>query len=141
MISQTSEYALRAMVFLAEHRDGLQAIPQIAEATKVPASYLSKVMQNLAKAGLVHSQRGMHGGFSLTRGNEDLTIYDIVQAVDPIQRITKCPLDLPAHAQELCALHCRLDQAAEMIENSFRETTLAALLRKPIFGAVAEKTP
>lgn len=134
MISQTSEYALRSIVFLAENPNCLKAIPEIAGATKVPASYLSKVMHSLVKAGLLTSQRGLHGGFSLARSVDDLTIYDVVQAVDPIQRITACPLGLPAHELELCALHRQLDEAARLIEESFKQTTLASLLIKPIFA-------
>jgi Rrf2 family protein len=90
-------------------------------------------MQGLARQGLVNSQRGLHGGFSLARAPEEMTIYEVVQAVDPIPRITRCPLNLPAHKHELCALHCRLDEAAAQVERSFRESTLADLLNKPIF--------
>jgi Rrf2 family protein len=134
LLSQTSEYALRAIVYLAENSECPHAIPEIAGATKVPASYLAKVMQSLVKAGLLNSQRGLHGGFSLARAADELTIYDVVQAVDPIRRITKCPLGLPEHQMELCALHRQLDEATRLIEESFRQTPLASLLKKPIFG-------
>jgi Rrf2 family transcriptional regulator, nitric oxide-sensitive transcriptional repressor len=133
MISQTAEYALRAIVFLAEKGSKPQTIQQIARVTQVPAGYLSKVMQGLARSGLVNSQRGLHGGFTLAATPSELTIYEIVQAVDPIPRITRCPLNNPAHATELCALHRRLDEAAAQVERSFRESTVADLLTKPIF--------
>ena len=63
MISQTAEYALRAVVFLSMNVDAAFTTQQIAVATKVPAAYLSKVMQSLVRAGLVRSQRGLGGGF------------------------------------------------------------------------------
>lgn len=132
MISQTAEYALRAIVYLGQQGEA-RTIQQIARATKVPSGYLSKVMQGLARNGMVSSQRGLGGGFSLNETPEKLTIYEIVQAVDPIQRIMRCPLNLPEHSDELCALHRRLDEAAALVEQSFRKTTVADLLTKPIF--------
>ena len=135
MISQTAEYALRAMVFLAEEGEP-RTIQQIAGVTRVPSGYLSKVMQGMARQGLVRSQRGLGGGFALAVPPEKLTIYDIVQAVDPVQRITHCPLNLPAHQRELCPLHRRLDDAARLTEESFRASRLADLIRggEPTFG-------
>jgi Rrf2 family transcriptional regulator, nitric oxide-sensitive transcriptional repressor len=130
MISQTVEYALRAMVFLADKKEP-RTTQQIAEVTQVPAAYLSKVMQGLNRARLVHSQRGLHGGFALARSPEELTIWDVVQAVEPLQRIRSCPLDLDAHRVRLCPLHKRLDDALAMIEKAFKETTLAEILAEP----------
>jgi Rrf2 family nitric oxide-sensitive transcriptional repressor len=63
IFSQTVEYALRAAVWLADHDDG-QTTQEIAEATKVPPSYLAKVLQSLRRAGLVHAKRGVGGGCS-----------------------------------------------------------------------------
>jgi Rrf2 family protein len=77
MISQTVEYALRAVVFLADQREP-RTTQEIAERTKVPAPYLAKVMQSLNRANLVHSQRGLHGGFTLAKSPGQLTIWDVV---------------------------------------------------------------
>ena len=135
MISQTAEYALRAVVYLAKSRAweeagtiASQTTQQIAAATSVPPSYLSKVLQNLARAGLITSQRGLGGGFSLAKTAEEMTIYEVVMAVDTIPRIRKCPLGLEAHSQ-LCPLHRRLDEAAALIEAQFRATNIAELLQ------------
>jgi Rrf2 family nitric oxide-sensitive transcriptional repressor len=134
MFSQTAEYALRAVAYLAQEGEP-RTVAQIAAATKVPPSYLSKVMQSLARAELVVSQRGLHGGFRLARPTDQLCIYDIVQAVDPIQRITKCPLDLPQHGKHLCKLHQRMDDTLAQVELVFRQTTFAEVLETPIFGS------
>jgi DNA-binding IscR family transcriptional regulator len=75
------------------------------------------------------SRRGLHGGFELAGNPRDLTIWDIVEAVEPLQRIRKCPLGIPTHSGGLCPLHQRLDDAMELVENSFRGTTLAELLQ------------
>lgn len=131
MISQTAEYALRAMVFLAMNQNNAQVTERIAAGTKVPASYLSKVLQSLSRAGLVKSRRGLGGGFSLAKAPEETTILEIINAVDPIKRIESCPLDLNSHGVVLCALHKRLDEAIQSVEQAFEKTTLEEILARP----------
>lgn len=129
MFSQTVEYALRAVVNLAMKSPEPQTTAAIAEATQVPSAYLSKVLQGLREKGIVKLQRGIGGGVSLAHSPADLTILDIVNAVDPIQRIRHCPLDLKSHGTRLCALHSRMDQSLMAMETAFRSTTLAELLQ------------
>ncbi len=101
MISQTAEYALRAVVFLAMNSGKAHTNHQISTTTKVPAAYLSKVLQSLVKAQLVHSQRGLGGGFVLVKPPEAISILEVINAVDPILRIRTCPLGLKAHGTVL----------------------------------------
>ncbi len=131
MFSQTVEYALRAIVTIAQHRGKACTAQQIAEITQVPAPYLSKMMQGLVHAGLVISKRGLHGGFLLAKDAKELTILTVVNAVDPLKRIYQCPLGIDAHEGNLCPLHRRLDHAMAVVEDSFRETTVADLLSQP----------
>ena len=79
MFSQTVEYALRAVVFLADQKKACTT-PQIAEVTKVPAPYLAKVLQSLSRGGLVKSQRGLHGGFTLALDPSQITIRRCLDA-------------------------------------------------------------
>jgi Rrf2 family nitric oxide-sensitive transcriptional repressor len=130
MFSQTVEYALRAAVFLADEAEP-RTILQIAAATKVPAAYLSKVMQGLVKAKLAASRRGLHGGFTLVRPASGVTIWDVVDAVEPLRRIRACPLELASHRKRLCPLHKKMDDALALIEKAFKETTLADVLTEP----------
>ena len=131
MFSQTVEYALRAVVHLAQHAPTPQKTSDIAEATKVPPAYLSKVLQGLRSQEIVKLQRGIGGGVSLAHAPNELTILDVVNAVDPIQRITTCPLELSSHGVKLCALHRRMDNAILAMEEAFESTTLAELLEDP----------
>lgn len=131
MISQTVEYALRAIVTIAQHDGEPCTARKIAEITQVPSAYLSKLMQGLVRSGLVSSQRGLHGGFLLARDPQQLTIWDIVDAVEPIKRIRECPLGIQSHGANLCPLHRRLDKALEAIEVQFRQTTVAEILGQP----------
>ena len=131
MLSQTTEYALRAVVWLAGHPEEPQTTGQISKATHVPSGYLSKVLQSLARGGLVHAQRGKHGGFLLLKRPNKITILHVVNSVDPLQRILECPLGLKSHGKILCPLHKSLDEAMCVVETSFRNTTLADLLATP----------
>jgi Rrf2 family protein len=131
MISQTAEYALRAIVFIADHPNEPTTTETIAEGTKVPVGYLAKIMQGLSKAGIVHSQRGLYGGFTMVKAAKELTVYEIVQAVDPIVRITQCPLGLEGHGSNLCPLHRGLDNAMGAVEMAFKKMTIYQLLNQP----------
>ena len=131
MLSQTVEYALRAMVHLAQHAPTARTTDEIAIATHVPKPYLSKVLQSLRRAGLVTSRRGIGGGVALSGQPEDVTILHVVAAVDPIERITTCPLGLEVHGAHLCPLHRRLDDALAQVEDAFRNSTLAEVLAEP----------
>ena len=131
MLSQTVEYALRAVVQLAGVAPDAQTTEQIARATKVPQAYLSKVLQSLVQAGIVRSQRGIGGGMALVKTPAELTILEVVNAVDPIRRIRTCPLALAAHGVNLCPLHRRVDNALALVEDAFRGTTLQEVLDEP----------
>src|SRR5205085_4728724 len=131
MFSQTVEYALRAVVHLAARAPAARTTEQIAAATRVPKAYLSKVLQGLARAGVVQSQRGAGGGVALVKPPDGLTILEVVNAVEPLQRITTCPLGLAAHGVRLCPLHRRLDEALAAVERAFGRTTLAEVLAEP----------
>lgn len=131
MFSQTVEYALRAVVYLAGDRETARTSGEIAGMTRVPQAYLSKVLKSLSEAGLLHSQRGVGGGFTLAKDPRELTILEVVAAVDPIRRIHTCPLGISTHGTQLCPLHRRLDDALASVEQAFGTTTLAEVLADP----------
>lgn len=138
MISQTAEYALRAAVWLASQDGSARTARQIAAGTQVPPGYLSKVMQSLAAAQLVTSQRGLGGGFQLARPARNITVLEVINAVDPVKRVERCPLGLQEHSVRLCKLHQRIDYAIAAVETAFSECTVAELIEKtaePFAGA------
>lgn len=128
MFSATMEYALRAIVFLAAQGGKPSINQEIAGAMQVPVGYMAKVLQNLRRAELVKSQRGLKGGFVLARPASEITILDVVNAVDPVPRIKKCPLGLKEHEKQLCPLHKQLDNAAAMVEKVFADHTIEELV-------------
>ncbi|TWU21767.1 RrF2 family transcriptional regulator [Bythopirellula polymerisocia] len=128
MITQTAEYALRAIVLLADKEEVISRL-DIAEVTQVPSDYLTKVLQELVRAGIVNGQRGRGGGYSLVRSPEQLSVYDVVAVIAPLRRIETCPLGLSEH-HKLCPLHKRLDEAAAQVEQALKQTTIAELIAK-----------
>ncbi len=128
MLSTTAEYALRIMIFLAESEGESVTSDKIADATKVPPDYTVKVLQWLGRAKLVRGQRGRRGGFTLTCDAETTTLLDVVNVIDPLERITACPLGREAHRSRLCSLHSRLDEVIGLLQESLEDMTLQSVL-------------
>jgi Rrf2 family protein len=100
----------------------------LAKITDVPMGYLYKVLQQLGRNDLVQSQRGSKGGFTLRKKPEDITLLEIINAVDPFKRIHRCPMDQVQEVDVLCPLHHRIDEAMGTLESAFRNTTVDELL-------------
>ncbi len=128
MISQTSEYALRAAVHLAQIGGGPSVAQDIAVATQVPLDYLHKILRMLSKEGILIAQRGSGGGFSLAKVPSAISVLDVLRASDTmIDRIEKCPLGIPGHTH-LCAVHRLLDDAIAETARLFSGTSIADLI-------------
>jgi len=127
MISKTAEYALRAMTCLAASSQRSRSADLLAEKTRVPRRYLTRVLQDLAAGGLVDSRSGPGGGYVLAKPAGDVTILDVIDAVSPLERIRSCPLGLDTHTS-LCPLHAELDRAYAATEAAFAAVTLKQLV-------------
>lgn len=127
MLSKTAEYALRAVAYMGGRSGQPASADLVAEKTKVPRRYLTRVLQDLVAAELVRSRPGPGGGYELARPTDQLTILDVVNAVAPLERIRKCPLGLASHT-ELCPLHAELDRAYAATEAAFAGVTINQLL-------------
>jgi Rrf2 family transcriptional regulator, nitric oxide-sensitive transcriptional repressor len=127
MLSKTHEYALRAVTFLAGRAGTPAPADLVAEKTKVPRRYLTRVLQDLVGAGLVSSRSGPGGGYVLVPNVEGLTILDVVNAVAPLERIRSCPLGLTSHTT-LCPLHAELDKVYEAAETALGRVTIEELV-------------
>lgn len=128
MLNKTTEYALRAALYLAGNSGRSPSRREIAKATRIPSRYVYKVLQSLVRAGLVRSEVGRGGGYSLAREPDGLTLWDIVAATASVERICACPLGLESHTS-LCPLHRQLDAAYAALEDALRQRTLGDVLR------------
>lgn len=134
MLSQSAEYALRAIVFLSANQGSPKTTDEIAAVTKVPTSYLSKILQALTRAKLVNSQRGVRGGFTLARPADGITIMDAIAAVDSHQKLRYNAPILEALSGTgdggdlLTPLHQLLENSFRAIERTFSDTTIQSLV-------------
>ncbi|MFN0134305.1 MAG: Rrf2 family transcriptional regulator [Phycisphaerales bacterium] len=131
MFSQTAEYAMRAMAYLALTPNELLPTSVLAKHTKVPLNYLAKVLQQLGNARLIVGRRGVGGGYRLARPAKDIRLLEVINAVTTVARITTCPLGISTHGTNLCPLHRKADEAAAAVIRVFDGTTLLDLISQP----------
>ena len=130
MLSGTAEYALRAVLYLAGQKGPEPVrVNEIAEALAAPKNYLSKILHQLAQAGVLRSSRGKQGGFMLATPPGRLTLLRIVHEFDQIPAKRDCLLGRSRCSDRTaCAAHWRWKELSERIAEFFRETTVADLL-------------
>jgi Rrf2 family nitric oxide-sensitive transcriptional repressor len=115
------------MVALAAGNGRARTAQDLASESQIPIDYLSKILNSLAKAGIITGQRGRGGGFQPVQPASELMVLRVLAAVDPVKRIKTCPLGLKAHGENLCPLHRKLDDAARLVEEAFATTTIVSL--------------
>lgn len=129
MLSQTAQYALRAALAIAAQPDGQSlGAARLAQVLKVPPNYLSKTLYQLARAGLLESNRGKLGGFRLARPADRITLLEVVSLFDEMSSGRVCLLGRPVCSDHsACAAHARWKAVSDRNATFFRETTLADL--------------
>jgi Rrf2 family protein len=130
VLSQTAEYALRAVFYLAERPEqGPVRVNDVADALGVPQNYLSKILNELAREGVLGSVRGPHGGFQLAVEAGRLRLIDVVSHFDELTLGRRCVLGRPKCSDaNPCGAHARWKPVAAQISAFFRETTVADAL-------------
>jgi Rrf2 family protein len=131
MLSGTAEYALRAVVYLARERDPGKHLRanDLAEAIDVPKNYLSKILHELSRAGVLWSTRGKGGGFRLAVPPEELSLLSIVSLFDQIGERRRCLLGRPECSDsDPCPVHGQWKSTAEQIAAFFRDTTVSDVI-------------
>jgi len=130
MLSQTAEYALRAVLYVAEHGDDrLVQVSEMARMLRIPRNYLSKIVHALVREGVLHSTRGKSGGFRLAVAPDRLYVVEVVAPFGSLGEARHCLLGRPQCSDRTaCAAHTRWKNVAERVAEFFRETTIAELL-------------
>ena len=130
LLTDANEYGLRAVIWLAQHRGESFKVKELALHIDAAPGYLIKVLQNLAKSGILSARRGNQGGFTLEADPEHLSALDIINAIDGFERISKCPMSLSDHATSLCPVHSHVDRAIAQLEEGFRQLTIGDVLQQ-----------
>lgn len=131
-ITRQADYALRAMIFLARMGPGKRAATgEIARVQRIPPSFLAKIISQLSIAGLIHTSRGARGGVNLAFPPEEITVLQVIEAIDGPIYLNDCMGD-----PESCPFrpHCPIrplwcDTQAELVDR-LRNATFAHLIRK-----------
>ena len=107
LFSRQCEYALRAVTYLAlKPEGGKTSIREMTKKIGIPYHFLAKILQSLAYKGLLVSQKGPTGGFGLARSPKDISLFDIVEAVDGVGFTTSCVMGFPeCSGKNPCSVH------------------------------------
>lgn len=131
-LTQTSEYALRAMVFLASVEGESIRSKDLSHMSGIPIHYLSKIMRRLVVAGLVRSQKGHRGGFRLARLAKDIRFLDILMATGYEPEPDRCAFGWGnCDTVNPCPLHNRWNHLNSLIIEWATETRLSAVAQSP----------
>jgi Rrf2 family protein len=128
-ITRQADYAVRAMVYLAQMgQDRRAATSQIAQDKQIPPSFLAKIVSQLSVAGLLQTSRGAHGGVSLARSPEEITLLDVVEAIDGPILLNECVSENNGCVfGEKCPMKpVWCDAQAELV-NNLKNTTFAQI--------------
>jgi Rrf2 family protein len=126
-LTRAADYAVRVMVELSAMTPAARAsLAELADQVQVPAAFLSKVLQQLAKGGLVTSRRGKGGGFELARGMASISLLDVLQAMDSEPTLNICLTANGCDRSPACAAHAVWLEAQERM----REVLAAASIER-----------
>lgn len=132
VLSRACEYAIRAVLYLAEKQDAAYvSVKEIAEQTGVSFHFLGKILQTLTQKGLLVSYKGPKGGIRLAKSPDEITVLQVVEAIDGLGVLKTCVLGLPNCGEgKPCALHEQWGPIRAEIRTMFQGKSIAALLKE-----------
>jgi Rrf2 family protein len=130
-ITRAAEYAIRGVLYLCQQPEGsVCLLSEISERQRIPPSFLSKIFQNLARAGIVASSRGTGGGFTLIKDPHDISLLDVVEAIEGQISLNMCLSNgQTCENRPTCAVHFVWREA---------QNHLLDLLKKKNFAELAQ---
>ncbi len=131
MISKSSKYAIKAVLYLALHtsEEKKVMVKDIATPINVPQAYIAKLLQELSKEGIISSTRGPKGGFYLSDANRKNTIMDIIDIIDGVNKLGPCMMSLKSCDHEKpCPLHVSIYPIKTKLIENFRNQKISDLV-------------
>ena len=133
MLSNTCKYAIRAVLYLAiNEKEGSKiGIKKISEDLKMPSPFLGKILQVLSKHKLLNSTKGPHGGFSLGKPAENISLLEIVQIIDGLDFFNTCVIGVKvcehdASKKDICPFHDKLDPIRDELHKQFHDLSIGS---------------
>ncbi|HNR31814.1 MAG TPA: Rrf2 family transcriptional regulator [Candidatus Hydrogenedentes bacterium] len=133
MLSTTSEYALRALIELANVEDGHMMFGKsLSERAGIPAGYLSKILAALGRAGIIDATRGMSGGYQLAKPAKDILLIDVIEVFEGVRSRPACILDKNRECddEKPCPAHDRFQKTRQSYLKFLEETSIAAIAKR-----------
>ncbi|WP_422081944.1 RrF2 family transcriptional regulator [Ulvibacterium sp.] len=131
MLSNSSKYALKAVLYLAVHSDVNHKIlaKDISKPINVPKAYIAKILQELSRHNMVSSMRGPGGGFYLDEANKKTRLFDIINLIDGDNRLTSCVLSLnKCNHENPCPMHHLVDDTKASFVEKLKQTSVEDLI-------------
>jgi Rrf2 family protein len=130
-ITRQADYAVRAVLHLARNGDQRTATSMIAEEQRIPPSFLAKIVSQLSIAGLLHTSRGARGGVTLAREAKDITLLEVIEAIDGPIQLNECVGDKGLCSfEEACPLRPMWCEAQEDLVGKLKATNFADMAVK-----------
>jgi len=132
-LTNAADYAIRGMIHIASLPEGAVALrSDIARAQGIPSSFMAKILRSLVRARLLRSSRGVHGGFALARSASEITLLDVVEAIEGPLSLTDCTPDPEGceRAHE-CPANTVWVAVQQTMANMLQSTSLEALVSAP----------
>jgi Rrf2 family protein len=138
-ITRQADYALRAMVYLAQLEPTQRAATsQIAEEQRIPPSFLAKIISQLSIAGLIHTSRGARGGVTLAREPKAISLLEVVEAIDGPIMLNECTEDSTnCPFGDDCEIRSLWCDAQDELVNRLRTTNFAQFVKTSVMPVAA----
>lgn len=133
MLSTTSEYALRALIELANLKHGeIMVGKNLSELAGIPAGYLSKILASLGRAGIIEGTRGLRGGYQLAKASRDILLIDVIEVFEGVRSRPACILDKhrACNGKDPCPAHDRFQRARQSYLKFLEETSIAGIAKR-----------
>src|SRR6056297_439882 len=137
MFSTSCQYGLQGMLYIAMHssKDDNVGLIEIAENQEIPRHFLSKILQQLVKAGLLESMKGPNGGFKLSKKPEKITLLQIIKAIDGLDVFTQCGIGFKKCSDDHpCPTHHDYKKVRDKVYELFKKKTLKEVIYEAEHG-------
>ncbi|MBT8282909.1 MAG: Rrf2 family transcriptional regulator [Muriicola sp.] len=138
MLSNSSKYALTAVLYLAEQTDEThkKMVKDLSIPTQIPKAYLAKLLQQLSKHKIISATKGPKGGYYLTEENKNLPVYSVIETIDGTQRLEACVLGIDeCNSEHPCPLHEYVYPTRTVLLHTLKKMTIGDLAKKLDEGA------
>ncbi|MBI5419065.1 MAG: Rrf2 family transcriptional regulator [Deltaproteobacteria bacterium] len=146
-ISRETDYAIRCLIFMARRPLKVHTVMEVARPRGIPPSFLAKILQKFVKSGILSSARGVRGGFRLTRSPADITLLQVIEAVEGPISLNDCMVERETCSlASRCAAHSAWKEIQGVLAAKLGEYTIRMLADQeeytPAFEAgIAEEGP